>query len=96
MPGKQGLWSDDECRPAPTGQRSSGRRQEDAIGGPQIRPMDLAAQHGYLMPKDDDLQLLELRGAGAQSSKLDQLAQREVEERDQQRRLPGVGDGRRL
>ena len=96
MPGKQSLRSDEEGRPAPTGQQSSGRRQEDAIGRPQIRPVDLAAQHGYLMAKDDDLQLLELRGAGAQSDQLDQLAQREVEERDQQRRLPGVGDGRRL
>jgi hypothetical protein len=96
LPGKQGLRSDEEGRPAPTGQQSSRSRKEEAIGWPQFRPRDLPAQHGYLMAKDDDLQLLELRGAGAQSDQLDQLAQREEEERDQQRRLPGVGDGRRL
>ena len=93
VPVEQGLRGDEEDRPAQSRQQASGGRQEDAIGRPQIRPTDLAAQDRQLVAQDDDLKLLEVRRASSQRDQLDQPAQGEIEERDQQRRLLEVGDG---
>lgn len=95
MPGKQGLRRDEEGRPAPSRQQAAGRRQKDPISRSQIGSMNLAAQDGELVPKDDDLQLLVVGGARAEGDQSDELAQGKVEERNQQWRSSDRGPGRR-
>jgi hypothetical protein len=85
VPGEQGLRGDEERRPAPAGQQPGGRRKKGPIGRPQVRPVYLPAQHGQLMAKDDNLELLVFGGASAQGDQFDQLSNHEVKERDQQR-----------
>jgi hypothetical protein len=63
------------------------RSEEDPIGRRQLRTTYLPAKHRQLMPKHDDLQLLELARARAEQDESEQAAEGQVAERPEQEQL---------
>jgi len=52
-------------RPAPAGKRPAQQRQDCAIGGSELGPLDLAAQHLKLVAQDGDLDVFGVLGSKA-------------------------------
>src|SRR4029077_20803219 len=60
-------------------------------------PVGLSTEHRELVSKDDDLELLEVLGAGTKQDELQQGADQQVAEREEQEQLLGVsGAGARI
>jgi hypothetical protein len=81
VPAQQGGRGDHERGPTWTGQQPGQRREQRPVGWVQIHAFGLAAQHGDLVAKDQDLDLLCPLAAQAQHDQLQHLAQDQVSER---------------
>jgi hypothetical protein len=79
--------------PAPA---AAGGGEEDSIGGPQLRPAHLAAQHRQLVPEHHDLQLFELLRPKTQRRELQNATKHEVAERPEHELLQDGGTGARV
>jgi hypothetical protein len=66
------------CNSPDAWQKSAGRRQEQAIGLAECRPLDLPAQHRQLVPEHDDLELFELRGSAQKKDEFQGALERNV------------------
>jgi hypothetical protein len=80
VPAQQRLGLDQEARPAGPWQDAADRGEQGSVGGLEPGPRGLAAQHGELVPQDQDLKVLGGVTAGEQGEQLDGAAQREVDE----------------
>jgi hypothetical protein len=73
VPAQQGGRGDEERRPPVSWQQPRQRRQHDPILRPQVRAVDLSAQHRDLMPQDQQLDVLGAAVAGQLSQQLHEL-----------------------
>jgi hypothetical protein len=78
---QQRPWSYQEHRPARPWEDPAERRQQRAVGGLQVGPWVLAAQHRKLVAQHQDLDLLGLRRPEAKQDQRKGTAQRQVDER---------------
>jgi hypothetical protein len=89
--------SDQKRPPARSRQQPACGSQEDSIGRRQLRTTCLPAKHRQLMPKQDDLQLLELARASTEQNESEHAPERQIAERPEQQQLLRVsGTGARL
>jgi hypothetical protein len=58
VPPQQRLGRDEEARPAGPGQHAADRSEQGPVGGLELGPRALAAEHGELMAQDEDLKVL--------------------------------------
>jgi len=67
-------------RPAPAGKGPAQHREERTIGGSELGPLDLAAQHSELVSENGDLDVLCVLAAEASEQYADKPACHEIEE----------------
>jgi hypothetical protein len=78
VPAQQRLRSDKETRPAGSWQDAADGSQQCSVGGLELEPRCLAAQHHELVTQDEDLQFLGGVAMGEQGKEPDGAAQRQV------------------
>jgi hypothetical protein len=76
VPAQQGLWLDQEAGPAGSGQDAADGGEQGPVGGFELGPWSLAAEHGELVAQDEDLKILGGIAAGEQGEQPDGAAQR--------------------
>jgi hypothetical protein len=58
MPAQQRLWRDEKARPEVSGQDTTDRGEQRAVGGLEPRAWNVAAEHDELVAKNKDLKVL--------------------------------------
>jgi hypothetical protein len=81
MPAKERRRRDQKRRPARSRQQPTRSGKEDTIRLRQLRTICLPTKYRQLMPKHDDLQLLELTRARAKQDELEDAAERQIARR---------------
>ena len=87
MPVEEGLGLDQEHRPAGSRELAAQRCQQGAILGLQPGPWMLATQDHEFVTQHEDLDFLGLSRSAAEHDQLEDVAQRQVEERPDHRHL---------
>jgi Integrase core domain len=91
VPAQQGRWLDQEAGPAGSGQAAADGGEQGPVGGFELGPWSLAAEHGELVAQDEDLKILGGIAAGKEGEQLDGAEQRQVGESWQHRVASAVG-----
>src|SRR5688572_23448202 len=81
MPPKLGCRRDDERRPLHALEQPVRRCQERPIRGREWRPTDSPTQHGQLVAKHDDLQILQVTGTKPEDYQLQNAVKCDVADR---------------
>ena len=81
VPAQQRGRSREEDRPTGAGEQPGQRREHDPVGGLQLRPVYLAAEHRDLVAQDEEFDVLGAVVAGELGQHLQHLAQEQVHQR---------------
>jgi hypothetical protein len=94
MPTQQRVRADEQRLPTRSPKKLAGRSKKDTVGLRQTRTSDLAAKNRKLVPKHNDLKLLELARTHTQRSHHERTPKQQIHQRHEHGQTPSTGCGR--